>query len=112
MPVLDPAPVPDSVPAPAQPPPNAASKETKTGLANLVAERDIAVAALYAFRYHESLNQANPPAVDELLLRILDSPVKLGQSYAKFQQGKPNAVALRLLLARASPRYGYEQEPR
>ncbi|KKY30338.1 hypothetical protein UCDDA912_g09724 [Diaporthe ampelina] len=92
-----------------QAPRNTPSKELRNGLAKVVAVHGIAIGALFAARYHESLNQANPPTLDELLLRVLDMRVKLGQGYAKFHQGSPNSVALRLLLARAGPRYPFEQ---
>ena len=112
VPATAPAPVPAPAPAPAPAPRNTPSKELRNGLAKVVAVHGIAIGALFAARYHESLNQANPPTLDELLLRVLDMRVKLGQGYAKFHQGSPNSVALRLLLARAGPRYPFEQNAR
>lgn len=88
--------------------PNKPSEELIKSLAKLIAEKGPAVGALYAYQYHKSLNQANAPTVDELLLRVLDTRANLDQErYAKYHQGSPNAMALRFLAPNAGQRYPF-----
>lgn len=89
---------------------NTPSKELIKTLANLIAEKGVVVGAIYAADYHKSLNQANPPTADELMLRVVDAPANLGkEKFDQHFQGLSNAMALRFLAANAGPGYPFEK---
>lgn len=110
--ILGATPVP--VPVPSQPPANVKPpfKEVLKFIVNLIEVKGIAYGARYAAGYHRSLNQANPPTVDELMMRDLDARVEFRKlnRYHNHHQGSPNSVALRFLADRAGPGFSFEED--
>lgn len=105
-----------TVPVPSQPPVNVnvkpPFKEILKFIADLTAMKGIAYGARYAAGYHRSLNQANPPTEDELMMRDLDARAEFRNlnKYHKHHQGSPNSVALRFLADRAGPGFSFEED--
>lgn len=103
-----------TVPVPSQPPANVKPpfKEVLKFIADLIKVKGIAYGARYAAGYHMSLNQANPPTEDELMMRDLDARAEFRNlnKYHKHHQGSPNSVALRFLADRAGPGFSFEED--
>lgn len=66
-------------------------------------------AASVAAQYHEPEDGVDTPTSEELRERIKDAEVSMGETYDLFDQGKPGAIASRLLAPRAGQRYGYDE---
>lgn len=97
-----------SVPIPFEKLPSEPSEQIQH-VATVYVEYGIDGATRVAAQYHERKNAADALTREELWKRIDDAEANMGETFKLFQQGKPGAIASRLLAARAGHRYGYEE---
>lgn len=80
-------------------------------LARLVASMGIHAGARVAAMHHKTVDPANPLSIGALLSRVLDAPRRLTiERFCEFDQGSPNAVAIRLLAPRRGPSYPFDRD--